>query len=161
MYTQSARDESNSQCTDSQNHDDRELFSASHLEVPNQEDGQDRVGPVTCTTNGRVTVKDCDKNVRVHASTLAASPLGPEIFARQTLEQEDEEEHGAVDFSDDEDTPHDGLVDLVDTEAQQHDADTGFDEHVAEQVEGLAKPPELDMVSDRCVEVTLSMQSLP
>jgi hypothetical protein len=140
----------NSQCANGQNHDDRELFSASHLQVPNQEDGKNRESPVARTTDGRVTVEDRNKDVRVHTLSLAASPLGPEVFARQALEQEDEKEHGAVNFRDDEDTPHDGLVNLVDAEAQQHDTDTEFDKHVAEQVEGLAKPPELDTVS-RCI----------
>ena len=110
-------DRFNSQRADSQNHDDRDLFSASHLQVPDKENRKDREDPVARTTDGRVTVEDPNNDGRGHTCTLAASELGPEIFARQALEQEDEEEHGAVDFSDEEDAPHDGLVDLVDAEA--------------------------------------------
>jgi hypothetical protein len=38
-------------------------------------------------------------------------------------------------------------VNLVDGQAKQHDADAGLDEHVGNQVERFAKPPELQRVS--------------
>lgn len=117
LFKRSIQERSNIQCANGQNHDDRDLFPASHLQVPDQEDREDREGPVTCASDGRVAVEDRDNDKRVHAGTLAASVLFPEVSTWQALEQENEEEHGAVKFGDDEYGPHNGLVDLVDTEA--------------------------------------------
>lgn len=117
LFKRSIQERSNIQCANRQNHDDRDLFPASHLQVPNQEDRKDREGPVTCASDGRVTVEDRDNDEWVHAGTLAASVLLPEVSTWQALEQENEEEHGAVKFRDDEYGPHNGLMDFVDTEA--------------------------------------------
>jgi hypothetical protein len=38
-------------------------------------------------------------------------------------------------------------VNSVNGKAKQHNADAGLDEHVGDQVERLAKPPELQTVS--------------
>jgi hypothetical protein len=60
LFKRSVQERSNIQCANGQNHDDRDLFPASHLQVPDQEDREDREGPVTCASDGRVAVEDRD-----------------------------------------------------------------------------------------------------
>lgn len=135
------------QCADSKNHDDRNLLLLAHLQVPNQEDGENRICPVTSASDGGVAVEHRDNDKRIHARSLASGELGPEVRAWHALEQEDEEETEAVNLGNGEDGPDDRFVNLVDGQAKQHDADAGLDEHVGNQVERFAKPPELQRVS--------------
>jgi hypothetical protein len=140
------------QCADRKNHDDGDLLSASHLQVPDEENREDRESPITHASNSGVAIENRNNDERVHAGAFATGVLFPEVFTWQALKQENEEEHGAVKFRYDKNGPHDRLVDLFDTEAQQHDANTCFNEHVADQIERLAEPPELDTVSHQCLD---------
>jgi hypothetical protein len=140
------------QCADRENHDDGKLLSASHLQVPDEENRKGRESPVTHASDSGVAVENRNNDRRVHTGAFAAGVLFPEVFTWQALKQENEEEHSAVKFRGGENGPYDRLVDLVDAEAQQHDANAGFDEHVADQVERLAEPPELDTVRHQCLD---------
>jgi hypothetical protein len=131
------------QCADSKNHDDRNLLLLAHLQIPNQEDGEDRICPVTSTADGGVAIEYTDNDERIHARSLASGKLGPEVCARHALEQEDEEETEAVNFRNGEDSPDDRFVYPVDGETKQHNTNAGLDKHVGNQVERFAKPPEL------------------
>jgi hypothetical protein len=135
------------QCADSKNHDDRNLLLLPHLQVPDEEDGKDRIRPVSSTSDSGVAVEYTDNNKRIHARSLASGELGPEVRAWHALEQEDEEETEAVNLGNGEYSPDYRFVNLVDGQAKQHNTNAGLDEHVGNKVERLAKPPELQRVS--------------
>jgi hypothetical protein len=126
-----------------QNGDDGDFLAVSHVEFPDQEDGQDVEDPIRDDRDCRVGVERGDYDDRVHASAFAAGPAGPEVGRRVALEDEDEEEEDAVKFRDGEVDVEDDLVRSDDGKAQQHDADAGFDRHAGYDEERLAKPPEL------------------
>lgn len=128
----------NVQSTDSKNQDHGHLFPPAHLQVPNQEAWQDREGPISSASDSGVAIEYCHRDVWIHAGSFAARVLSPEVRGWQALEEENEEEEGAVDLSDDEDSPNDDLVNRTDAEAEKHDTNTGFDSHVGDDVERLA-----------------------
>lgn len=126
------------QSTCCQNGDDGHLLPASHVELQDEEDGQNVEDPVCDDGDRRVGVEGSDDDDRVHASTLSAGPAGPEVGRRVALEDEDEEEEDAVELRHGEIDVEDDLVRSDDGQAQQHDADAGFDSHAGYDEERLA-----------------------
>ena len=61
-------DRPNSQRADSKNHDDRHFLFASHLQVPHQEDRENRESPVSSAGDGRVAIENRNDDVRVHTT---------------------------------------------------------------------------------------------
>ena len=68
--------------------------------------------------------------------------LCPEVLGQDASEDSDEEE-SAVQLDDHNRDSEGALVDGGNAESKQHESDTGFDCHVGEDVEWLAKPPVL------------------
>lgn len=126
----------------------RNLCLAVHLELPDQNDGENRKGEVADDAESAVEIGEGDDDVHVDAVSVGcAGVLLPEEGDRLALKQSDEKEDDAGADGAEHDKVNDPDVDLSDGNSKQEPANGDFGRDHRQTVPEIAKPPELTAIS--------------